>query len=326
MQPFSPRQTPFIILMALTAILLVGCNTAKSTNETNSTQIVTKNEIAQIRTISHLAGETTIQGTPNKIAVLDYRLADSLLALGVTPYAMTTYLGETKLPYIDGTPLEDAIPLGDKVELETLLESSPDLIIARKSDEALYDSLSKIAPTIILSVPDDWRKGFEEVASILEKEDAAEQWLTKYDEKVASVKDAITPFIESGETFLYLRVMSKEIRVHGTDHNLSATLFDDLDLTPVPGLDGLGKVETISMEAIIEYDADHIFIENGGPNSIDDPEAKANYQTLTNSAIWKNMKAVQNDQVYMMPPWVISDYPNIKLQSLDLIQAYLTTQ
>lgn len=324
MQHFSPRQTYLIILIFIITILLVGCNTANSTIQTNNSE--TQNEITESRTISHLAGETTIEGTPNKIAVLDYRLADSLLALGVTPYAMTTYLGETELPYMDGTLLADAIPLGDKVELETLLEAKPDLIIARKSDQALYDSLSKIAPTIILSVPDDWRKGFEEIASILEKEDGAKKWLTTYEEKVESVKDEITPFIESGDTFLYLRVMSKEIRVHGTDHNLSATLFHDLALTHVPGLENLGKVETISMEAIIKYDADHIFIENGGPNSVDDPEAQANYQTLTNSSIWKNMKAVQKDQVYRMPPWVISDYPNIKLKSLDLIQDYLTTE
>ncbi|WP_344913034.1 hypothetical protein [Paenibacillus hodogayensis] len=60
-----------------------------------------------------MSGETTIVGVPHKIAVLDYRLADSLLALGTPPYAMTTYLGDKKLPYIDGKPLDSAVPLGD---------------------------------------------------------------------------------------------------------------------------------------------------------------------------------------------------------------------
>ncbi|WP_078577768.1 ABC transporter substrate-binding protein [Salipaludibacillus agaradhaerens] len=309
-------------LSLLFIVVLASCNSADTRHET-STDTNNEDVTTDERLITHEGGETTIVGTPEKIAVLDYRLADTLIALDIRPHAMTTYLGETNLPYIENTSLEGIVPLGDDVNIEALLEAKPDLIIARTSEEGIYDSLSKIAPTILLSAPDDWRDSFKEVAAIVDKEEKAEEWLKDYDEKAEALRTKLEENIEADETFLYLRVMPKEIRVHGTDFNLSATLFHDLELTPVEGLENLDKVETISLEALTTYDADHIFLENGGPNAVDDPEAEEQLNTLMESAIWNSLTAVENDQVYFMPPWVISDYPNIKNKSLDLIEEAL---
>lgn len=38
---------------------------------------------------------------------------------------------------------------------------------------------------------------------------------------------------------------------------------------------------------------------------------------MTQSALWKNLKAVKNNQLYLVPYWVISDYPIIKDKSID---------
>lgn len=271
------------------------------------------------RTVKHLSGETTIIGTPQKIAVLDYRLADTLVALGITPHAMTTYLGDVNLPYLDGKPLSKAIPLGDTANLEAVLQAGPDLIIARKSEEKVYEQLSKIAPTVIVDAPSDWRQSLKEIAAILQREKEAEQWLANYDSKAASVRNELAKYVKPGETFLYLRVMPKEIRVHGTKELFGATMFQDLKLTPVPGLESVDRVEAISLEKLPDFDADHIFLQIGTPTAGGDKNAEGNLVAISQSAIWKNLKAVKNGHVYTMPQWIISDYPNIKIKSLDLI-------
>jgi iron complex transport system substrate-binding protein len=275
----------------------------------------------QKRVVKHLAGETTITGTPQKIAVLDYRLADSLHALGVKPHAMTTYLGSTALPYIEGSPFSQAIPLGDTPNLEALVQAAPDLIIARKTEEKVYDQLTKIAPTVLVDIPADWREGLREMGRIVQREQEADKWLADYDKKAASIREELKQSVKPGETFVYLRVMPKEIRLHGTKELFGATLFQDLQLTPVAGLDKLQRIETIALEKLPDYNADYIFLEVGTPAVGGDKQANDNLATVSQTAVWKSLKAVQNNHVYTMPQWVISDYPNIKSKSLDLIQA-----
>lgn len=325
-RPSSLPHALFIFAMLLVLATATGCSGASNpaSVETKPFSGETKPpgapaEAPKSRTVKHLSGETTIVGVPQKIAVLDYRLADSLLALGVKPYAMTTYLGDKNLPYIDGKPLDAAIPLGDTPNLEALLQAGPDLIIARRSEEKSYDQLSKIAPTVIVDIPADWRGGFRELGAILQREGEADRWLADYDKKTAKAREEIARHVKPGETFLYLRIMPKEIRVHGTEELFGATLFQDLKLTPVAGLDKVKRIEPISLEMLPQYDADHIFLQVGSPTSGGDKEAEKNLATVSQTSVWKGLKAVKGNHVYTMPQWIISDYPNIKSKSVDLI-------
>lgn len=305
----------FIHLLLLVMIATAGCQFGSG--KTASSQ--PNDSSGQQRVIKHLSGETTIVGTPRKIAVLDYRLADSLVALGVKPYAMTTYMGTTSLPYLDGNPLAETIPLGDTPNLEALLQAGPDLIIARSSEQKAYDQLSKIAPTVIVDVPTDWRESFREIASILQRDKEAEQWLADYGKKANSVRNEIDGYVKPDETFLYLRIMPKEIRVHSKQDFLGGTLFQDLKLAAAPGLENVKRTEAISLEKLPDYNPDYIFLQVGGPVVGGDKKAEENMATITRTTVWKNLKAVKNGRVYMMPQWIISDYPNIKSKSLDLI-------
>ncbi|WP_373231308.1 ABC transporter substrate-binding protein [Cohnella sp.] len=319
-----------ISLLMAAALLLIGLTAGCGSRSTNSEAVdssaaapsntpsqVSASDRPQERIVEHDAGTTTITGTPQKIAVLDYRLADSLLALGIVPYAMNTYMGETNLPYIDGNPLAKSIPLGDSTNLEALLETQPELIIGR--DEKIYSDLQKIAPTVIIKVPDDWRESFREVAAIVQREKEAELWLANYDQRAVDTRKEISQYVKAGETFMYLRVMPKEIRLHGTTLTLGATLFQDLQLTPVPGLEGIAKFEVISLEKLPDYNPDHIFLEVGAPSVDSDKAALSNLSSISETSLWKDLKAVKNGHVYTMPQWVISDYPHIKSKSLELI-------
>jgi len=267
-----------------------------------------------------MAGETSIPSLPKKIAVLDYRLADSLLALGIKPYAMTSYLGETDLPYLEGKPLEGVINLGDTPNLEAVLQASPDLIIGRKPEEKIYEQLQKIAPTILLDIPDKWRDGLKELGAILGKEKEAGAWLKQYEQKAADARKAIEPRIDPNETFLYLRILPKEIRLYGTTELFGSTMFQDLKLKPVPQAAEVKRMEAIPLEKLVEMNPDRMFVQIGLPVKDGDKQAQAKFDELSQSALWNNIKAVKYKRVYVVPHWVISDYPFIHSRSIDLIR------
>lgn len=310
-----------LALMMLSIVFLAGCGSGQeqSTASTESSKSTDEGNKSSTRIIKHLQGETTIEGEPKKIAVLDYRLADSLLALGITPYAMTSYMGETNLEYLDGNPLKDVKNLGDEPNLEAILEVQPDLIIGRENHAKIYDDLIKIAPTIILPVPDDWRLGLSEMGKMLGKEKEASEWLAQYDQKAEAAKKKLAQKVGKDETALYMRVMPKEYRIHGPNQALGATLSQDLGLKPVPEITSIKKFEVMSMEKLPELNPDYIFLEIGLPEKGGDKEAEKKYEELTQSPLWKNLKAVKKNQVYVVPHWVISDYPYIHDRSIDMI-------
>ncbi|WP_426332733.1 ABC transporter substrate-binding protein [Paenibacillus silvae] len=311
-----------LLLLLISILFLSGCGTGGSTIVTQSDSSADKSEESASDysiSIQNEAGETTIIGEPQKIAVLNWQLADFLLALDIKPYAMTNFMGDTKLEYLEKDALEGVIDLGDKPNLEVLSQSNPDLIIGWESRREIYDQLTKIAPTILTKENDDWRKSLQELGSKLGKNKEAEEWLAKYDQKATASMQLLTSKIDPNETVLYMRVMPKVLRIYGSTQSLGATLSQDIGLQYLPQTEAIQNFENISIEQLPELNPDHIFIQVGRPLRGGDQEAKKIYEELTQSSIWNNMKAMKKKQVYTVPHWIISDAPHIKEKSIDLV-------
>ncbi|MBO0589345.1 iron-siderophore ABC transporter substrate-binding protein [Sporosarcina sp. E16_8] len=317
----SSSRLSVILSLLLLLILLSGCTSPKEDNSVDSIKEAASANTAQQRVIEHAAGLTTIVGKPEKIVVLDYRLADQMLALGIKPYASTTYIGSLELPYLDNDALSGVIPLGDSVNLEALVEIEPDLIISR--DSKINDDLSKIAPTVILENSDDWRASLIKMGVVLQKEEEAQQWIEQYEQKLDDARKLIAAHVKPGETFMYLRIQPKIIRLYGPNHGFAEILFSGLKLTPAPGIESIDKAEQISLESLPSFNPDHLFLEVG--NSEEDLEAQTDLEMYAATSVWKNLTAVKAGQVYSVPHWTISDYPLIKENSLNLIVNELTS-
>ncbi|WP_186670922.1 iron-siderophore ABC transporter substrate-binding protein [Sporosarcina sp. BP05] len=316
----SGSRLSVILSLLLLLILLSGCTSPKEDNSVDSIKEAASANTPQQRVIEHAAGQTTIVGKPEKIVVLDYRLADQMLALGIKPYASTTYIGSLELPYLDNDALSGVIPLGDSANLEALVEIEPDLIISR--DSKINDDLSKIAPTVILENSDDWRTGLIKMGVVLQKEEEAQQWIEQYEQKLDEARKLIAAHVKPGETFMYLRIQPKIIRLYGPNHGFAEILFSGLKLTPAPGIESISKAEQISLESLPSFNTDHLFLEVG--NSEEDLEAQTDLEMYAATSVWKNLTAVKAGQVYSVPHWTISDYPLIKENSLNLIVNELT--
>ncbi|MCF7551521.1 iron-siderophore ABC transporter substrate-binding protein [Pseudonocardia sp. WMMC193] len=135
------RFLPFILLCGL---LLAGCASAPEPGQGSGGV-----------TIEHVFGRTTVPPDPVRVVTLGVTDADAVLALGVTPVALTGYgfygeqggLGPWARPLVQGSPV-----LLDSTEpdLEQIARLAPDLIVGVSAgfEQDVYDRLSAIAPTV----------------------------------------------------------------------------------------------------------------------------------------------------------------------------------
>jgi iron complex transport system substrate-binding protein len=131
-------------------------------------------------TIFHAFGDTTIEAVPERIVTWGWGNHDALLALGVVPVAMpfSTYGGgdnglhpwvEQKLAELGAaTPIQ--LPDSAEIPYEQIAAANPDVIVAVFSgiDQAQYDRLSQIAPTV--AYPGEaWSTPWQEVTTTIGK-------------------------------------------------------------------------------------------------------------------------------------------------------------
>jgi iron complex transport system substrate-binding protein len=241
------------------------------------------------------------------------------LALGLKPYAMTSYLGETNSEWLPGTPLKGIKDLGEQANLEAVLEASPDLILAWETQDKIYDSLSKVAPTLLVGESPDWRADFQVYGQLFGKSKEVDQWLKQYDEKAKAAKQKIMTKVGPGKTAVFFRILEKEYRVYAADQKLGGILNKDLGFVVPEKIKPIKRRETISMEALPQFDADYYFVQVGGPVKGGDKAAEKRFAELEQSSIWKSLTAVKNNHVIQVPYWMDLDLPNVNEKSIQLI-------
>ncbi|HFR3701504.1 TPA: siderophore ABC transporter substrate-binding protein [Streptococcus suis] len=132
------KRITLAFLALFSIIALAACSSAE--------QVSTSQDI----TIQTSTGETTVPSNPQKIVVLDYGVADSLRALGkedtivgMPKDSLPTYLKDLK----DKKEIANVGNLRE-VNLETVAELEPDLIILSSRTQDQQAEFEKIAPAI----------------------------------------------------------------------------------------------------------------------------------------------------------------------------------
>lgn len=159
-----------------------------------------------------------------------------------------------------------------------------------------YDQLTLIAPTVLLPQRDDWRDELRDMAKILDKEEQAEKVIQDLvdKEKVAAAK---LDKLIGEETVLYIRVMEKEIVLHGENLDRGNFVHKRLGMNPLPNFPKDQTAMSVSLEVLPEYDADHLIVQLDDETN---PEIKKKFEDMLSSSLWKNLKAVKQDHVYMV--------------------------
>jgi len=218
-------------------------------------------------TVEHAMGTTTIEGKPERIVALDSSYADTTLLLekelvGITTYRsystdLPDYLGDARDEYAD-----EVVSVGEleAPSLEKIAALKPDLIVSAKvRHEALYDQLSKIAPTIMSETTGaTFKENVELLAKAVCEEDLAAQKIAEYEEAAAGVGAAINE--KAGNpTISVTRFLDGPTRLYLKD-TYSGIVLDDAGLARPKPQDTTGFALEISEENIKQADADKIFV------------------------------------------------------------------
>ena len=104
--------------------------------------------------IQHELGSTRIDTPPQRIVVLEFSFIDALAAVGIAPVGIADDKKRDRvIPAYTNIIGDEWVSVGTRKtpSLEIIASLQPDLIIAdKKRHAAAYDSLSQIAPTIVL--------------------------------------------------------------------------------------------------------------------------------------------------------------------------------
>ncbi|WP_254900413.1 iron-siderophore ABC transporter substrate-binding protein [Rhodococcus sp. 1168] len=131
------------MIAALAVVTMTACGTGSGSEPS-----------ADGPTVDTMFGEVTVPAAPQRVVALGWSDAETALALGVQPVAASDWLavgGDGLGPWVEeGYDTAPTILGTYELEVESVAALEPDLILWTRStnDQAVYEDLSDIAPTV----------------------------------------------------------------------------------------------------------------------------------------------------------------------------------
>ena len=291
-----------LVATCMTAMMFVGCASNSATNEDKA--------IGKTVTVTDVRGEVEIPANPKRIVDLSGN-SDILSILGykVVGTANSDAYDYTKFPsYLEET-LSGAEILGysmqDTMDVEAVMNLNPDLIVISTVQEKMYDALSKIAPTVMIQLEAlNWKDDVRALAKVFNKEDVANEWLTKYETEAKEEGDKIKA--EYGEDTTYLSFLASGGQFFVFDGaGFGDVLYNDMGLAKPAGMPEQTDISlpVVTYEGLAAIQADYIFL-----IATDEDLAQ-----LESNAIWNSLPAVKEGKVVVLPssPYFNQGYSSI---------------
>ena len=283
--------------------------------------------------VSHAFGTTVIDGTPERVATVQWANHEVPLALGVVPVGMAqaNFGGAPVLPWVEqaladlGAEQPVLFDETDGIDFEAVANPKPDVILAAYSGRTQedYDTLSQIAPTVAYPTQawaTQWRDMVTFNAHGMGRVDEGEALIADLE---AQIDAAVADYPElAGTTAMFVtHVDTTDLSTVNfyTTNDPRAAFFGALGLaTPdaVTAASAAGEFSgSISAEQVDMFDDVDLIVTYGDQELVD---------VLKADPLLSQMPAVANDAVVFLDgstalataanptplaiPWVIDDY------------------
>lgn len=264
-----------------------------------------------VRTIEHALGTTEISGTPTRIVALEWPYVEALLAIGVQPVGVADVEGYTTLVNTEPALAEDVTDVGTRQEpsLESILALEPDLIIGvHIRHEALYETLSDIAPTLIF---DPYEENGEQlqrmedtvmaIAEAVNQPDAGAAALDELHQKIDTAAEQLQTAGVDGAPFVLSQTLAGETAQLRLFHE-NATAVQILEAI---GLDNAWEAEfeeigftTVGLEVLPAVEQANFFYV---------PSQDVNAIAFEGNPVWDGLEFVEEDRVYNLSgAWLLA--------------------
>lgn len=314
------QNTLFVVLAVVMALLLAACavpaaqtpgngsaaveEVAAAEEGATDTEGAAEESTAETVVVTHPQGETTVAKNPQTVVVFEYSALDTLDQLGVEVAGVPQ--SSVAPPFLSKYADSDAYAnVGTLFEpdYEKVNDLQPDLIIIGGRSSATYPELSKIAPTIDVSVNqanfvEDFKRNMTNLGIIFDKEEEIASALAAIDESIARVQEKAAA---SDEKALIVMTTGGEVTAYGPGSRFGI-IHDLLGIAPVvEDIEAATHGDAISFEFILEYDPDILFVIDR--DTATGSATESAQQIMDNELMWET-KAWTDDKITYLDPAV----------------------
>lgn len=290
-------------------IALNACHNQESTQSNNNaaSAISTANKSTKTHeiqgekvTIKTNRGEVTVPLNPERIAVYDWGMLDTLNKLGVKIGASTD---DTRLDYLQNT-IQNSKKAGTLFEpnFEVLYEYKPQLIITGSRTAKAFDKLNELAPTIEMTAETQnmltsAKERIDAMAKIFKKEAEAEKLKAEIDHAFTEAKTAA----KNQGKGLVIQISGGKLSAYGQNSRLGGWIHRDIGLPAVDTQIQEGSHgQPISFEYIKDRNPDWLFVLDRDA-AIGAKNGQAAKVVLNNPLIAETTAWKKGHVVYLLP-------------------------
>ncbi|MGX2993308.1 ABC transporter substrate-binding protein [Streptomyces sp. JNUCC 64] len=300
------------------ALTLTGCSSTSSPQKTSTGDGSGRLPAAEGRTSYPLTlespfGETVLKKRPERIAAVVPNAIDTelLLALGVEPVLSSSLVDEGG--YLDEHGAEGLTTyefvMGEKVPVEAVAASDPDLIVAVGWTDGLggvkladhYDRLLTIAPVVTspdtasqLLIP--WQESIRVLGEALDLADAAKGVVDEHGKRFAKIRDEHPEFDGLTATWAINYGSANGLQYLSTPGSAPEAFLGELGFAENPKAREFAREATVSGELLSKIDADVLVL--GQSEAARDKEMRE----LTGRDLFRNLGAVSSGNFVQLPP------------------------
>jgi iron complex transport system substrate-binding protein len=299
------------------ALLLGGCGGSEEA------AVRVESESGRARTVSHAFGETEVPKDPGRVLALGQEdmLAD-LLSIGVEPVASLSNLADS-FPGLDPEETEGIEPIlaTGEVSLEQFTALSPDLIVGHAFfvEQAGYEELSRIAPTVAVAA-EDTTATYLQTLAVFGEEETARRRVEEFEERVRRTGEELGaggrtvslatvypgPNLAAwvdGPTPVPKLVLDLGFRLAPDRDEVEGLLAETL-----PGIFGLSEGRAyLSDEELVLFDGESLLLLQ---SSLVEGEEQA-LEEVRRKELWETLPAVENGRVSVLDRLGYPGFPSL---------------
>ena len=283
--------------------LLIGCN-AKGNDKASATKTEKGKEKIEITDLS--GRKVTFDKTPESFATLSMGDMDIIHALGGKIIGRP----DTKLTLPEELKKAQVIGNAHQPNFEKIASLKPDVLVANNGFQKNVPTVEGQGTKVVISTVNsvqDIQKNIEIYGAVMKKEEKAKELNQKINDQMKKYekKSDVKALLVYGAPGTYLAALptslSGDILEKTGGKNIAAG-FPEMKEYP--------QYAQLSVERIIEANPDVIYlITHGDPKSV----KKAFEGEMMKNEAWKNLDAVKQNRVVILPPDLFGSNPGTKV-------------
>jgi iron complex transport system substrate-binding protein len=328
MKALKYKRTLLSVLFLVVATIALGA-IASCQSQTSNPKTSISNR-TDCRTIEHEAGETEVCDRPERIVVLGPYVLEPLLALGVQPVAFADHVGfhqedydnpSQQIPYLGSMITQPIANVGLAYEpsIEAIVKVQPDLIIGIETNAQQYDTLSQIAPTILLNY-DAPETNLKAIAQAVNRIQQVEQILAETKQRIAAARETFVPLVANNPKMLllYLEQLEQITLSHPSElcHSLPQKLGFQIVSSPKLDKPEANQSVPISVEALPQFnEADSVIVLGQNSDKLEEPDNFNRHQVSNVKQAWqknaiaRSLAASKAQRVHFIPTYLCLSLP-----------------